>query len=65
MEDSPKATMRVLQDTIVLRAEHLYHCDSFEYIGVSDHFRELQLGEVAPEYIFDISENEVVWIERQ
>lgn len=41
---------RIMGMLIVFRAEHLFHENIFEYIAYSHRFREIEEGEIAPEY---------------
>jgi len=41
---------RVMGQCIITRADYLFSCDAIEYVAISEHFRELDEGEIAPEY---------------
>ena len=39
-----------LLEFVPVRVEHLYYCDRFEMIGFSPLFRNVNPGEISPEY---------------
>ena len=54
---------RVMGLCIVFRAEHLFYNDTIEYWAACEHFRDVPLGEVTPEYRWYFSSEGDVWCE--
>jgi len=54
----------MLRDVLVTRAESIFHLDAIEYIGISKHFEDVELGAVIPRYFAEIDElyKTVTWI---
>jgi hypothetical protein len=48
---------------MVFRAEHLFSSDSIEYHAISDHFRQVAEGEMAPEYQWYFNSDGEMWCE--
>ena len=67
LKNNIEAALRVLEGIVVIRAESLYHMDSVEYIGISKHFRDLEVGSIPPfyEYDYDAVLGEMIWIENE
>jgi hypothetical protein len=54
---------RVMGYCIVLRAEQMFISDRIEYWAVSEHFRELPIGEMVPEYRWHFTDEGAIWCE--
>ena len=55
--------LRVMGKCAVFRAEHLLHLDQIEYMAACDHFRQLNEGEVVPEYRWIFTDEGDFWCE--
>lgn len=58
IENNPEEVSKIFEGLVMTRAEHLFHNDTIEYIAWSPHFRELNEGESAPEYIAEIARDD-------
>lgn len=43
---------------LIVRAEHLWHSQSFEYVAYSEMFNPIELGFEAPQYTILVNRNE-------
>jgi hypothetical protein len=50
----------IMARVIVLKAEHLFHADGFEYTAYCEDFDELQPGDLAPRYSAVLSGGKLV-----
>ena len=54
---------RVMGQCIVVRAEQMFLSDTIEDQAISDHFRVLDEGEIAPTYRWVFTEEGDIWAE--
>lgn len=54
----PSALKQVMGQCIILRAEHHMATDKIEYFAISEHFREVPLGALIPEYLWTYSDHD-------
>lgn len=47
--DDPEMVMRIMSKMIIIRAEHHFHNNIFEYTALSPEFRTVDNGEMIPE----------------
>ena len=47
------AFKKLFSEVFIVRCEHLFHTDSFEYVAWSTMFRPLKEGEAMPAYVFE------------
>ena len=57
---SPEVT-RVMGACSILRAEHMLYSDQVEYMAYSFRFREIEQGEICPEYVWHFSSDGDMW----
>jgi len=59
--------LAVLSQVAVVRCEHLFYENVFQYTGFSEHFRPVSDGEIVPEYcvFFHFENNAMMWFEFQ
>lgn len=50
IEDHPEMVRQIMSQVIVVRCEQMYDTDSFSYTAISEHFDEVELGQMTPEY---------------
>jgi hypothetical protein len=48
--ENPAAARAIMGEVAIVRCEHLFHKAAFEYMGFSEHFREIPPGEEPPFY---------------
>lgn len=60
LEDYPGIVQEVLSTVIVVRAEHMWHTDAIEYVGISHSFEALPHGTLVPTYKPVIENNHFV-----
>lgn len=51
---SPEMIRAIMGHMIIIRAEHLWPNDTFEYVALSDLFRSVEKGVVPPEYCIEV-----------
>ena len=59
-ESFPNEMRMISSEIIVVRCEYLFAENSFIYHAYSEHFDEVEDGEVIPQYGFRFSENGIV-----
>ena len=50
IEDHPEMVQEIMSKVIVVRCEQRYDTDSIHYTAISDHFEDVELGKMIPEY---------------
>lgn len=50
VQDHPEMVRQIMAEVIVTRCEQMYDTDSFSYTAISEHFEEVELGRMIPEY---------------
>ena len=50
IRQAPEAILKVMEKVIVMRAEHMWYGDKIEYLAISNEFREVEPGVIAPTY---------------
>jgi len=55
LKSNPDAFLILFPHIIVVRCEHMFHSESFEYIALSPLFAEVDLGGIAPDYRIQIN----------
>ena len=70
IENNPEEIGNTFRGVIIIRAEYMFHNNTIEYIGWSPHFRELERGQITPEYSAECTRHEeghttVKWVEQK
>ena len=55
LKSDPDAFLMLSENIIVIRCEHIFHSESFEYIALSPLFDEIEPGSMAPDYRIEIN----------
>lgn len=58
-ESSHEILMKLMGRMIIVRAEQIFARDGIEYTAISDYFDELENGDHAKRYIFEISKDQI------
>ena len=53
LEDRSDAVLAIMGECIVTRCEHRWDADIFDYTAASWQFREVEEGEMSPEYVWE------------
>jgi len=61
ISDKPLDVLKILSTVIILRAEHMFVFDAIDYMGISDNFDIVPVGEEIPWYRATITENGIIW----
>jgi len=56
IHDAPDVMMQIMGKMVVVRCEHHFDTDSFEYVALSPFFREVPQYEVTPEYTITVTQ---------
>lgn len=56
--ENREAAQAVMAQCIPVRAEQLWAANGIEYVAISEHFDEVPLGQVVPEYQVNLSQSE-------
>lgn len=54
IKEEPEVVALAMSGMIVMRAECMLHTDAIEYWAMSEHFDEIELGEIVPEYLPEV-----------
>jgi len=60
IEDNEAIVRAIMSRVIVVRCEHMYALDVFEYMAISNDFDEVPQGEIVPKYQILIGEGEFI-----
>jgi hypothetical protein len=66
IDDEPELVLRVMEGCIVIKAQKIPGKDEIAYVALAEHFEEVPLDELVPEYDIDISdEGQVQWTKKE